>query len=61
MPNFAIKTNLVIQTDIIVSFFSYSLWIKINPSSCENWKEKRGSVWFCCCCCYNAWNTLPPP
>jgi len=58
MEHFTINKNRLFQIKILFNYFSYSQWLKNNPSSCENYKEKRESV--CFCFCYNAWKPLPP-
>jgi len=54
MPSFTINKNRGFQGELVINLFSYSLWIKINPSSCVNYKEKSVLLIFR----YNATNLL---
>jgi len=60
VPNFTTNKNRVFQGETVINFFPYSLWIKINPSSCENCKERGGFVRVLHLFCCNVWNTLFP-
>jgi len=51
LNNFAINKNCVYQFKLIFNSFSYSQWIKINPSCWEK-NAKKISWGPCARCCY---------